>query len=437
MVSDSDKLDDHVADRFRTHLATTARDAVLLRRQYLSTAGMVKSCGAFGGLPRLPDGIEWPRSRADDSPLHFVAEIELDALPMFSERSLLPASGSLSFFIETNMEGFYDEQVACAVIYSPEHLASTPLRSAPDGLSEILYGCGLEVHRTPKCFPRFAVNPVVVPTYNLDIPDWAIEALGRNRVGDIFRLVERTAALEAFGLSSVDTQYMHAGTGIMQRYKQNTDRNYMKSGDGVPFPDRAWPYSWLFVEHFVETWTEREAIKDLGGWSWPDQAGALGWLKKAHHADTLGALQQAEHGQFRAWCDDQLRSKPSLLSGMSELFNSNIAYCHVWMVSAQGRSGSTMPDHLSNLMREFHLPLRSSPDGTDFDITRHQMLGNAHIAQDISKQLSSSAVLLLQLDSDAGMLWSWGDEGQFQFWMTCDDLAKKNFSCAKLVFSSH
>ena len=51
----------------------------------------------LGGRPNLPPTLEWPMWR--DSPLAFVAQIELSQLPVI-EGLDLPRSGSLYFFSE-------------------------------------------------------------------------------------------------------------------------------------------------------------------------------------------------------------------------------------------------------------------------------------------------------------------------------------------------
>src|SRR5437660_1087195 len=43
------------------------------------------------GLPRLSPSLEWPRSSSTGRPLVFLGEIDLELLPNFSERHLLPS----------------------------------------------------------------------------------------------------------------------------------------------------------------------------------------------------------------------------------------------------------------------------------------------------------------------------------------------------------
>lgn len=53
----------------------------------------------MGGIPDLPRGTDWPRSK-DNVPLQFVAQINLEELSLYDREKKFPASGMLYFFIE-------------------------------------------------------------------------------------------------------------------------------------------------------------------------------------------------------------------------------------------------------------------------------------------------------------------------------------------------
>lgn len=57
----------------------------------------------LGGWPRLPEEIEWPVYRADNGvevPLHFLAQIDLEACPVVAGLPPLPRTGQLLVFVE-------------------------------------------------------------------------------------------------------------------------------------------------------------------------------------------------------------------------------------------------------------------------------------------------------------------------------------------------
>jgi uncharacterized protein YwqG len=73
-----------------------------------------RSSSKLGGLPTLPPGVEWPRQTQTNSPLHFLAQIELSDLPPTPlDRTLgrpaLPKSGLLFFFADMVEEMLWAE----------------------------------------------------------------------------------------------------------------------------------------------------------------------------------------------------------------------------------------------------------------------------------------------------------------------------------------
>jgi uncharacterized protein YwqG len=77
---------------------SVAKPAIGLTRIYpISNAKNQRS--HIGGLPDLPDGMEWPRMNDPDygnDPLHFMAQVDLAELPW--RHPVLPATGTLLFF---------------------------------------------------------------------------------------------------------------------------------------------------------------------------------------------------------------------------------------------------------------------------------------------------------------------------------------------------
>lgn len=67
----------------------------------------------IGGLPSLPDGVEWPAPI--DYPLHFLAGIYLDELPERGVPEALPRTGLLYFFLNLD-----DDMMTGRVIYLAE-----------------------------------------------------------------------------------------------------------------------------------------------------------------------------------------------------------------------------------------------------------------------------------------------------------------------------
>ncbi|MDX3659804.1 DUF1963 domain-containing protein [Streptomyces sp. ID05-26A] len=85
--------------------------------------------GQFGGLPRLPVGVEWP---GGEYPLPFIGSVDCAALPR-AEGLDLPADGSLLFFLnhDEDMEEHPTSEFS-RVLYVPTD-AVTEVASPPPG----------------------------------------------------------------------------------------------------------------------------------------------------------------------------------------------------------------------------------------------------------------------------------------------------------------
>jgi len=122
-----------------------------------------------GGLPSLPEGVDWPVSLETKVPLHFLAQIDLAALPATPLpgcpfEATLPRQGMLFFFYslceyapEGEVEGTKSAGNNSRVIYTP---AAGADRAAPKTLPMI-------GHEPGKLGGRNAKDSNVLPTAHL------------------------------------------------------------------------------------------------------------------------------------------------------------------------------------------------------------------------------------------------------------------------------
>ena len=99
----------------------------------------------LGGRPNLPPTLEWPMWR--DSPLAFVAQIELSQLPVI-EGLDLPRIGSLYFFSQGGRDawGFRPDDIGSSCVhFAAGSLRMYPLREFPPDLPDHLRFDGFEV----------------------------------------------------------------------------------------------------------------------------------------------------------------------------------------------------------------------------------------------------------------------------------------------------
>jgi uncharacterized protein YwqG len=144
--------------------------AIWFRRQ----AGRNFSLTKVGGLPALPPEIEWPRQSQSNSPLHFLAQIDLSRLPSTPLDSApnaptLPNSGVLFFFADMVEEMLWNYNggpfATTRVIFANQ---AGPERTPPDDIPEILHrfgerAGGFETGMT--VYPQAALEPYVIDTF--------------------------------------------------------------------------------------------------------------------------------------------------------------------------------------------------------------------------------------------------------------------------------
>lgn len=98
---------------------------------------------AFGGLPNLPERIDWPRCKKG-LPLHFLAQFDLASLPrQHEERGQIfelpefPETGTLFIFASMNDQEFTTKP-STAFIYVPESIEQNPERTPPADTVELV-----------------------------------------------------------------------------------------------------------------------------------------------------------------------------------------------------------------------------------------------------------------------------------------------------------
>lgn len=91
----------------------------------------------LGGLPDLPAGVKWPRRKGVDSPLAFLAQINLEEAAPYDPLGRLPKQGILYFFADPEEPYGFEpaDSDRWQVIFSKTVPSSGPT-PAPDDLNE-------------------------------------------------------------------------------------------------------------------------------------------------------------------------------------------------------------------------------------------------------------------------------------------------------------
>jgi uncharacterized protein YwqG len=116
----------------------------------------------LGGRPNFPKELGWPVW--ENTPLPFVAQLDLSAIPTI-ESLPLPAAGSLYFFFEggDNAGGSQPKDKGSAqVVYTRSALSDNPLRDLPEVIPDALRFTGVRLEPAPPCASLPEVEDQVV-----------------------------------------------------------------------------------------------------------------------------------------------------------------------------------------------------------------------------------------------------------------------------------
>jgi len=439
-------------------LARHRRDAVLLHRFYPPSAAP-RTNSKFGGLPRLPDSHDWPRT-ADGVPLHFLAQIDCADVPF---RTQLPPAGVLFFFGRDDAGQHWprDRPASeyCRVLYAADASALTPARPAPADLP----GIGGRYPRPnarpflrdgeegPNVHVEWPIEPLRFATW----PD--VSALGDTIATPFFdwsrlhpkRLFESTAEallrradeqdaiIEAYedALASLRAAEYYRATKVVSPPSEAWSGHSMTEAltlygkDGTP---GAFPAHWAHLDFFCRAALAKISRNAGALEEAPDAASiAARWIERAEAKPASDPVSDADRAEFRAWVAS-LRS-PDSVAPLNR-------YASEWIIEATMavvRLFAGDPVRAALIPAETYALLAPpllgyANGGPDFS----KMLGHAPSAQDASP-VDDPTLCLLNLDSDGGVGWMFGDVGYCSFWIAPADLARRDFSRVWATIQGH
>lgn len=455
--------------RIRKVLLRTAEEAIAFRHVFPPRHDAAPTT-FFGGLPRVPDGFEWPCGLVPGNapgtpparPPTFLGQVDCAELPKTGLRDFLPGDGALLFFVRWELlEG---DEGGVAVGDLVHHVPGSPRewREAPPpaGLPPC-YGENAEYQHEwlehtdrsargyPMAFPRWAMEPRAVRTYAEEHPTRA-DGNSAGRYQELWN-EEQTRAL----------QEVHGEPVEESRLLSSHDRGY----DRVWRPFAAFPHAWLAVEmvagillhplHGIPSEARQERRRDAG--SWPADAQALTrsyraaraeaerWVEKARRAGLYAGVPDEGKAAFWAWLDRLHESVGT--TATDRIYDRRSAYTlNKCLDAAAARSvddclahsaaaAALVPDEAREAVRHRHAVLvrGTAPRNAG----RHQMLGAGRNVQGAPERFRDSHVLLMQFDTDAALNWTFGDCGVLQYWITPDDLAARRFDRTQVTLEGH
>jgi uncharacterized protein YwqG len=417
----------------------------------------------FGGLPLVPDGFRWPRSAVNSVPLSFLAQVDCAALPNVKFRHVLPHEGTLYFFADWELfEGNEDAQETNGtVIFAAGPAASFKEATPPEDLPPF-YGENAKSHYKwlkytshairsyPTVSPKIAMNMAKLVTYAEEHPT---EPNG-NEAGRYQELwqEQQTAALQAVYGPPVARGTMFKRPDVMHH----------KASLWRPFPE--YPHAWLAIELICGELIERiessrgrlERGKAVSGAPWPkdpkahralyDQVTieATHWITLAREAGLTTAPTGAEKTAFWSWLQandnavgpdindwlQDLRSNYTINRIIAETVARACDECILHSAAA----AALVPPEAAQQLLPHHTPLA---EGNGRTAGRHQMLGRGRNIQGAPDHMQPTHILLMQLDTDAGLDWMMADCGALQYWISLEDLRAKDFDRVEVTIEGY
>ncbi|MBO9695737.1 MAG: DUF1963 domain-containing protein [Sphingopyxis sp.] len=427
----------------------------------------------FGGLPTLPPGLEWPRT-SGGVPLHFLCQIDCADIGW---QTPLPGKGILFFFGRDDEEQLWGEGAPaddCRVLYAPDGAGSGTQAAAPGDLPPV-----------GGDYPRFSFHDIATEgtAQSLHVK-WPIEPLPMDSLPDtdglpdVVREFDRSARRfhRAFRLRPFLRLLFPWMRRFPQTYRPSPDQPvWDRYGELLPraralafedatgedireeqgpafgwqqglriFGDESFPQRWVFIHFFARAALRRH--RSSGAFDHPAPSAearlddeAQTWLERSRAA-LPDAIPDAEvRREFRAWMSGIGRRPGEASPGYRAL--DWLRTAAVWAI----RTWASEPDLAAAIPASVHdgtkdlFATNSVQRGEERDWYRFQfsqMLGHAPASQG-AKAADDPEICLLNLASDSGLGWSFGDAGECSFWIAPGDLARRDFSRVRGTIEGH
>lgn len=434
----SDTSFDHVFRRYR-------RDAVLLHRPYPPYAGR-RTNSKFGGLPNLPAHYHWPRTPAG-TPLHFLAQIDCADITFPTP---LPERGVLFFFGRDDEEQVWDEEDPagnCRVLYALDAFAATPPREVPADLPPIGGICPrpmwyeyLRSHERPALNVHIGwpIQPLPIDTWPgvppgeadpkfLSLAVYARHLLGlRPRPQRVTsqeaearrqRYTERHEQLRAKAFTTATGEQPELDWEYYDRVRRAEEAVFFHADHGP----EAYPQYWITIHYAARAVLRQPIMMAYGrGDREVRMAQAVStaeeWLRRSNEVGLQEPVSEEDRAAFRAW----LMSVPPRRENSPPHFASQIVFLSL-VPTIRAWAGD--PHRAALLPPHVYAAMRFRFEGGNYS----QMLGHAPSAQEPLPP-DDPTICLLNLPSDHALGWSFGDAGNCTFWITPQDLARRDFS---------
>jgi Domain of unknown function (DUF1963) len=411
-------------------------EAVLVRRSDLPVPLAHPARSFFGGLPKLPPEIDWPRAEvaAADEPetvaLTFIAQIDLSELPDFEERSLFPQTGTLYFFCSSVFED--EGRPPCRILYYAGAADRLPERAPPPDLMPLAgQGGGYQVQWLDPAVDFHSRVEFKYPVFFLPFRDF----VSQDDPVDGQRLVESLCEALGPGVPKQNDLLMHRtaeGFAMDEDWPFNRGLITLVSRSVLCLVrDDLEPSPWRRTPLSDET---RAALRDI-------EADANGWMARSALMPALDKVDGETKSAFRTWWADvvlkyagmqgQVSAYPSTFArDLGDVINHAVRHA-----AAHGEAAlAAVPrKYIANLEQQNHWKTPDAMEGRRrfFSTPIHQISGYGSSWQDAPIEHDED-VLLLQIQGDLAFFnWHANTGCVLHFWIDPGALSKLDFSAVE------
>jgi len=399
------------------------RDALFLHRPFPVPTRLDGSGSYLGGLPCLPDGIEWPRNN-EGRAMHFLAQIDCASLPRTPDG--FPRNGLMLFFALLAEDSYCEDDFHefCRVLYIDNDHGVVAECDPPTNLEPI---AALASNQSSKLrFPN--QQPCIVPRWPIEfhplytwpamLPGMDYSDLMDRSYNELLDLVMEEQIIEIIGQSS-DAQTPDWPWSSMSAFETDCGPDF--------------PQCWLVMECIARSFLDiTDRSEGLGFMASLVQKGerdrALEFVDIAKQHDAWVAPTPGQAKKFNKWINRLL------LTRRDEFYEDACDAIEAGMLAVL-RKAAPLPKVRKVLPPEYFTKLQASHSPSKGDTNRtphiHQMFGHRFPGPSDPRDWDSEEnVLLLQIYSDDAVPFLFGDMGYLQFVISREDMISGRFDRA-------
>jgi uncharacterized protein YwqG len=423
---------------------SVAKPAIGLTRIYpISNAKNQRS--HIGGLPDLPDGMEWPRATdpaSENCPLHFMAQVDLAELPW--RHPSLPAAGTLLFFAHFDGEMTWSGKTDFVrVCFDPNSTGAPRLPPEDIGPTEGGYGnirdYLLPGEKYPVLVDFWPLQATAMSSYpGSTVRPAALRELDYLEYDDKILALQHVFFKDSHSCTHIQSQHSYTGRQLaLENLGWIVSHAFRPDTLSQLCFDDA-----IKIKRFTELWL-RYICKNFDR--------GLACLKIAidcgQAVDTLASVEllrpilrplisELEECSNQTWSGSELQIKArKILYQTSEFFYDSI-YRELGDILRQsvrecGKNrelAEIIPYEWLIVAQNEHVALRQRPFRNESpELHFHQMFGHIRTSQGDS-EVDEESICLLQIRTDYGSNLMICDVGEMEFSINPADLAKLDFS---------